>query len=44
MKKLANAKAALDDKERNWKINAMFADDSSEIILGVRRTFGDEMN
>jgi hypothetical protein len=31
-----NAKAELDDKEKNWKINAMLGDnDSSDIILGV---------
>lgn len=41
---MLNAKAELDDKEKNWKINAMLGDgDNSDIILGVKKTFGDEM-
>lgn len=39
---MVNAKAGLDDQEKNWKINAMLADDSSDIILGVKKKFGDE--
>ena len=34
---MVNAKAELDDQEKNWKINAMLADgDGSDIILGVK--------
>lgn len=42
MQKMVNAKAELDDQEKNWKINAMLTDDSSDIMLGVKQRFGDE--